>query len=70
MENEVDIEDVLIRAGKTFIQSVLSIVVASGTDYIDIATWKAAVVAAGAAGISALYNGLKEAFKSPDSDVH
>ncbi len=54
----IDVPDVLERSVKTFIQSALSIVVAAGTNYVDVATWKAAVVGAGAAALSALYNGL------------
>lgn len=57
--NTVDIPDVVSRAVKTFVQSTLAVVVAAGTDYVNVATWKAAVIGGGAAAISALYNGLR-----------
>jgi hypothetical protein len=54
----MDISDILTRAVKTAIQSGLAIVVAAGTNFVDVSVWKAAGVAAGAALISALHNAL------------
>lgn len=53
------------RALWTAAQSFLTVLVAAGTDYINVATWKAAVVAAGAAGLSA----LKTAVVSRNADA-
>lgn len=47
-------KDMLTRAGWTFVQTLLAVVVAAGTDYVNVATWRAAVVAAGAAALSSL----------------
>jgi hypothetical protein len=52
------IRDIIIRAAKTALQSGLAVVVAAGTGYVDIAVWKVAGIAAGAAFFSALQNGL------------
>lgn len=70
MTRKMNIKDVFVRAGKTFIQSTLAVVVASGTDYISIDTWQAAVIGAGAATLSALYNGLREFFGTEETDAH
>lgn len=50
------IERALWTAGQTF----LAVLVAAGTDYINVATWKAAAVAAGAAALSALKTSIQE----------
>jgi hypothetical protein len=54
--------DIAARACKTAVQTALAIVVASGTGYIDADVWKAAAIAAGAAGLSALQNSLTAKF--------
>jgi hypothetical protein len=59
------IQDVLIRAVKTAVQSGLAILAAAGTGYIHIGTFKAAAVAAGAALISAANNALSTPAPSP-----
>jgi len=46
--------DLVERALWTAAQSFLTVLVAAGTDFVNIATWKAAAIAAGAAGLSAL----------------
>lgn len=51
-------QEILVRAVKTAAQSGLAIVVAAGWDFVDVAVWKAAAVAAGAALISAIHNAL------------
>lgn len=52
--------DIVVRAVKTAIQAFLSVLVLSGpVGYLDLNVVKAAGIAAGAAAISALYNGLK-----------
>lgn len=48
------------RALWTAAQAGLAVLVAAGTDYVNVATWKAAVIAAGAAGLSALKTALQE----------
>lgn len=57
--------DLIERAVWTAAQSFLTVLVAAGTDYVNVATWKAAVIAAGAAGLSA----LKTAVVSRNADV-
>jgi hypothetical protein len=56
------LRDIIIRAAKTAIQSGLAVVVAAGTGFIDVAVWKVAGIAAGAAFISALQNGISARF--------
>jgi len=56
------LRDIVIRAAKTALQAGLSVVVAAGTGYVDIAVWKVAGIAAGAAFFSALQNGLTARF--------
>ena len=46
--------DLISRAMWTAAQSFLTVLVAAGTDFVNIATWKAAAIAAGAAALSAL----------------
>lgn len=57
------IERALWTAGQTF----LAVLVAAGTDYINVATWKAAAIAAGAAGLSALKTAIAERRTSADA---
>ena len=52
--------NLLERALWTAGQAFLAVLVAAGTDYIDVTTWKAAAIAAGAAGLSALKTALQE----------
>lgn len=47
---------ILIRAFKTFVQGFLAVLLAGATTTLDGAGWKALVVGAFAAGISALMN--------------
>lgn len=47
------------RAALTFAQAFLSVVVAAQTDWVDLAVWKAAAVAGGAAALSALLNAVR-----------
>ncbi len=49
-------QPIVERGAWTFAQAALAILVASGTDYVNIATWKAAGIAGGAALISFLKN--------------
>lgn len=44
------------RAAWTFAQAALAIVIAAGTDYVNVDTWKAAAIAGGAAVFSFLKN--------------
>lgn len=48
--------DILVRALKTFAQSFLAVLAASGTGYLEIDALKAASIAGGAAIISFLQN--------------
>jgi hypothetical protein len=53
----IDWLDIAIRAGKTFVQSFLAaLVIPAGGELFQLATWKAPVLAAGAAAISAVWN--------------
>ena len=52
-------KDIVIRAIKTFIQAFLSVVIVSLADITDMTTLKAALIAALAAGISAVWNSIK-----------
>lgn len=49
-------QPIVERGAWTFAQAALAILVASGTDYVNVATWKAAGIAGGAALISFLKN--------------
>lgn len=55
------LNDVAIRALKTFAQSALSVLVAAGSGFVDLAAWKGAAIAGGAALLSYLQNTLKSA---------
>lgn len=48
--------DIVVRAGKTFVQAFLATLAVSVASVNDVTTAKAAVVAAVAAGISAVWN--------------
>ena len=48
--------DIADRAGWTALQTFVATVAAAGADYVHVASWKAAAIAAGAAAISALKN--------------
>ena len=54
----MSVREIAIRSVKTAVQTFLAILVAAGTDYINIATVKGAAIAAGAALLSALNNAL------------
>lgn len=61
--------DIVIRAVKTAIQAFLSVLVMSGPmNYTDLGVWQAAGIAAGAAAISALYNGVKARWGNQGSE--
>lgn len=47
-------KDLLERAAWTAAQTFLAVVVAAGTDFVNVATLKAAALAGAAAGLSAL----------------
>jgi hypothetical protein len=56
--------DIAVRAVKTAVQSGLAIVAATGAGWVDADVWKAAGIAAVAAGLSALQNALTAQFQS------
>lgn len=49
-------QPIVERGTWTFAQAFLAVVVAAGTDYVNVATWKAAAIAGGAAVFSFLKN--------------
>ena len=55
-----DWRDILTRAGLTFGQAFIAVVVAAGTNYVNTSVWKAASLAGGAALFSFGYNVLKQ----------
>lgn len=48
------------RALWTAAQAGLTVLAAAGADFINVATWKAAAIAAGAAALSALKTAIQE----------
>ena len=54
----MDVEEVLIRALKTFVQTFLATLAASVAGMVDIDTARVAVIAAAAAGLSAAWNAI------------
>lgn len=54
--NKIDWKDVLDRAEWTFAQAAIAVVAAAGTSFVDVALWKSAAIAGGAAVISLLKN--------------
>lgn len=52
--------DKLIRAGRTFAQAALAVLVAAGTDFVDVELWRAAAMAGGAALLSYLQSLVRE----------
>lgn len=54
----MDYKDIATRAAKTFAQAFFATLAASVIGIVDIETAKAAVIAAGAAGISAAWNAV------------
>lgn len=52
--------DALKRAARTFLQSALAVLVASGAGFVDVQVWRGAAIAGGAALISWLYNSLED----------
>ncbi len=54
------LQDKLIRAGRTFAQAALAVLVAAGTDFIDVELWRAAAVSGGAAVLSYLQSLVRE----------
>jgi hypothetical protein len=59
----MDWADIAIRAGKTFVQAFVAALVLPAANAFDLASWKAAVVAAAAAGLSAAWNIVIEALR-------
>lgn len=53
--------NLLERALWTAAQAGLAVLAASGTGFVDIAVWKSAALAAGAAALSALKTAVQEA---------
>lgn len=60
MFSKVNWANLTERAGWTAVQTFVVVVAASGVDYVNVATWKAAALAAGAALISSLKSGLQD----------
>lgn len=56
MNTKFDWKAIAERASWTFVQAALAVLVASGTDYVNVETWKAAGIAGGAAVFSVLKN--------------
>jgi hypothetical protein len=54
--DRINIEALLVRAFKTFVQGFASVLVVSTTTVVDIETGKAVLIGAVAAGISAVMN--------------
>lgn len=53
-------KNLIERALWTAAQSALTVLVAAGTGFVDVAVWKAAALAAGAAALSALKTSVAE----------
>ena len=51
--------DIVVRATKTFVQAVLSVLALGVADVVDIPSAKALLVGALSAGISAVWNSLR-----------
>lgn len=58
MFSRIDWYDLAERSGWTAVQTFVVTIAAAGADYVNVASWKAAALAAGAAGISALKNAI------------
>lgn len=65
MNTKFNWQPIVERATWTFAQAGLAVLVASGTDYINVATWKAAGIAGGAALFSFLKNITVQAREKP-----
>lgn len=52
--------DLLERAGWTFVQTALAVVLASGADFVNVSSLKAAAVAGLAAGLSVVKSYAKD----------
>lgn len=52
--------NLMSRALWTAAQAALTVLVAAGTGFVDVAVWKTAALAAGAAGLSALKTAIAE----------
>ena len=57
MFDSIDVKDLVVRAGKTFWQAFVAAFVLPVVA-LDVSAWKAAAAAAGAAGLSAVWNFL------------
>lgn len=51
-------KDIVVRAVKTFVQAFLAFVAAGAANVVNVSTAKQLVVAAGAAALSAAWNGI------------
>lgn len=56
MNSNIDFNVILVRALKTFAQAILAALAVSATTVVDLETGKAVLIAAVAAGISAVMN--------------
>lgn len=56
MNSDISTNAIVVRAFKTFVQGFLAVLLAGATTSLDGAGWKALVIGAFAAGISALMN--------------
>lgn len=52
--------DLLERAAWTASETFLAVLVAAGVDFVDLAVWKTAAVAAGAAALSAFKTAIQQ----------
>lgn len=63
------LQDTAERAVKTFLQTFFALLAAAGTGYLEVATVKGIVIAAGAAALSAISNSIGQAPQTPDQPV-
>lgn len=59
------IKSACLRAARTFLQSFVAVLIASGADYVDVSTLKAAGVAGGAAVLALVQRWLDDVGVSP-----
>lgn len=52
--------DQLLRAGRTFAQAALAVLVAAGAGFVDVQVWRGAAIAGGAAVLSYLQSLVRE----------
>jgi hypothetical protein len=56
MHNEINVNALIVRALKTFVQAFCSVLAVSAATVVDVDTGKAVLIGAVAAGISAVMN--------------